>query len=410
MLHFKLIERIQHERQTIKERINELYNWLLSSIDNDLFSKSFSLKRSKLDEQIIEFRQFHAQFQTRRYSFDTDIKSTINLEQLLDNNDKKFLNLIEEHFQILDKQTNQYNEHINRISTRLNEFHLEHAYLIDTYSKYLRLYTEQIEQSNEWNFSTLELLLNNDQEIIIDHTLYNQLIKELLEIENIEDRNEIINYEKQIDEYRNQYEIFKNDLKIILQKHQLYLNEYETIKNQIQEWFISTDRLLKSQQLTLNKCQELLNEHSNLPIEQFKIISKQLINFYSSINLLNISKSSNQPLIYEKQTNELIENYLSIKQRIIQYLDLLENIQQLTNKYQISKQNAENSIEKAKELIQLDENIILPVDIQLIENILQKYKVNIFKKILQIKTRRKNKSHLDILLLSYIYIYIYSDR
>ena len=30
------------------------------------------------------------------------------------------------------------------------------------------------------NFSTLQLLLNNDQELIIDHTLYDQLIKDLI--------------------------------------------------------------------------------------------------------------------------------------------------------------------------------------------------------------------------------------
>jgi len=379
MHHFKLIERIHHERQTIKERINELYNWLLSSIENDFENKSFSLKRSKLDEQIIEFRQFHAQFQTRRYSFDFDINSTINLEQLLDNNDKKFLKLIEQHFQFLDKQTNQYNEHINRLSTRLNEFHLEHAHLIDTYSKYLRLYTEQIEQNDDWNFSALELLLNNNQELIIDHTLYNQLIKDLLETKNIEDKNEIFEFEKQINEYKNQYETFQNDLKLILHNQQLLLNEYETIKNHIEEWFISTDRLLK-QQLTIDSCQQLLIEHSNLPIEQLKIITEQLINFYSSINLLNFSKPKNSILIYQKQTDELMENYLLIKQRILQYRDLLENIQQQIKKYYLVKQIAENSIEKAKELITLNENIILPLDNQLIENMLQKYKVNLFEK------------------------------
>jgi hypothetical protein len=379
MHHFKLIERIQYERQTIKERINELYNWLLSSIENDLFSKSFSLKRSKLDEQIIEFRQFYAQFQTRRYSFDFNIKSTINLEHLLDNNDKNFLKLIDQHFQVLDKQTNQYNQHINRLSTRLNEFHLEHAHLIDTYSKYLRLYTEQIQQNDGWNFSALQLLLSNDEEIIIDHTLYDQLIKDLLETKNTEDKNEIFELEKEVNNYKHQYKTFQNDLKLILHNHQLILNQYETIKNQIQEWLISTDRLLK-QQLTIHTCQQLLIEHSNLPIEQLKIIIEQLIDFYSSTNVLNLCKSRNQTSIYQKQTDELIENYLLIKQRILQYIDLLENIEQITHKYQSTKSIAENSIEKAKELIKLDENIILPLDNQLIEIMLQKYKVIFFEK------------------------------
>jgi hypothetical protein len=99
MHHFELIERILHERQTIKERINELYNWLLSSIENNLFSQPFSLNRSKLDEQIINFRQFHAQLRTRRYSFDSDINTKINLEQLFDDNDKHTLQLIDQYFQ-----------------------------------------------------------------------------------------------------------------------------------------------------------------------------------------------------------------------------------------------------------------------------------------------------------------------
>ena len=87
MHNFELIEHYNHERQTIKERIDELNHWLLSYTgnspnSNDLFSKPLSLKRSKLDEQIIQFRQFLAQLRTRRHSFDSDINTTINVEQL----------------------------------------------------------------------------------------------------------------------------------------------------------------------------------------------------------------------------------------------------------------------------------------------------------------------------------------
>jgi len=386
MHHFELIERFLHERQTIKQRINELYTWLLSSLDPDFTAQPFSLKREKLDEQIINFRQFHAQLRTRRYSFDSDINTTINLEQLLDNEDKNSLKLIDQQFQLLDKHANQYNEHINLVSTRLNEFHLEHACLIDTYSKYLRLYTEQIQQNDDLNFSTLELLLNNDQELLIDHTLYNRLIKELLETKNIQDQNEIFEHEKQVKEYKNQYEKFQNDLKLILKNRQVILHQYELIKNQIHEWLLTTDRLLK-QQLTLHSCQQLLTEHSKLPIEQLKTLTEQLIQFYSSANLLNVYEQlkvskprndSNVILIFQKQTDEVIENYLLIKQRILQYIELLESIQQQTNQYQLAKQIAENSIEKAKQLVTLDENTILPLDNQQIEIILQKYKVNLF--------------------------------
>ncbi|CAF3527215.1 unnamed protein product, partial [Rotaria sp. Silwood2] len=107
--------------------------------------------------QVINFRQFHAQLRTRQYSFDSDINIKINLEQLFDNDDKNSLRLIKEYFQLLNEQSNQYNEHINRLSTRLNEFHLEHTHLIDTYSNSIRLYVEQIKQNNDINFSALEL-------------------------------------------------------------------------------------------------------------------------------------------------------------------------------------------------------------------------------------------------------------
>jgi hypothetical protein len=355
MHHLKFLERIHHERQTIKERINELYQWLLSSTKNDLFSRSLSLKRSKLNEQIIEFRQFHAQFQTRRYSFDFDINTSINLEQLFDQNDKNLLQLIDQHFQVLNKQTNEYHEYLNHFSTSLNQFHLEHAHLIDTYSKYLRLYAEQIQENDQWNFSALEfLLLNNEEERIFDHKLYNQLFNDLITRENIEDQNELFELQKQVEEYRIQYETFENDLKQILQNRQSIFNQYESTRMIIHQWLITTDHLLKQQSV-------LSFEHSNLPIEQLKILTKQLIDFDSSINLLNISKSTS---IYQKQTDELIENYL---QRIIQYKN--------TQQYQLAKQNAENSIAKVKKLFTLDENLILPLDNQLIEIMVEKYQV-----------------------------------
>ncbi|CAF2636953.1 unnamed protein product [Rotaria sp. Silwood2] len=382
MHHFELIERFIHERQTIKERISELYHWLLSSIENDFFSKPLSLNRSRLDEQVINFRQFHAQLRTRQYSFDSDINIKINLEQLFDNDDKNSLRLIKEYFQLLNEQSNQYNEHINRLSTRLNEFHLEHTHLIDTYSNSIRLYVEQIKQNNDINFSALELLLNNDQDLIIDHTLYDQLINDLLETKNIEDKNDILEYKNEVNEYKIHYEKFQNDLRLILKNRHLILNQYDLIKNQIEEFLLTTDRLLK-QTLTIDLCQDLLTKHSKLPIEQLKILTEQLINFYSSPNLLNLYEQlklskpvnhSNLTLIYQKQTDDLIEYYLLIKQRLLQYLELLENIQQQTNQYQLAKQIAESSIEKTKQLITIDETIILPLDSQQIIVMLKKYK------------------------------------
>jgi hypothetical protein len=392
MHNFELIERYNHERQTIKERIEELNHWLLSYTDNslqseDLFSKPLSLKRSKLDEQIIQFRQFHAQLRTRRHSFDSDINTIINLEQLLDENDKTNLKIIDQHFQYLDEQAKQYNERINRLSTRLNEFHLEHSHLIENYSKRLRLYSEHIEQNDDVNFSALQLLLNNDHESIIDHRLYEQLIKELIETENIEDIHEINQLKNQLEDYRIQYEKFQNDLKLILQNREQILNEYESKKNFIQEWLFTTDRSLKQypNELTISLCEQLLIEHSQIPIEQFKSLNQQLIQFYSSPNLFhlyeqlkldkNLHKHSNTTMIFQRQTDELIENYHLIKEKILQHMQILDKIQQQTTKYQLAKQKAEYSIDKAKELVTLEENTILPLDHQQIELMLQKYKV-----------------------------------
>ena len=395
MHNFELTDRYNHERQTIKERIDELNHWLLSFTEasphsNDFFSKPLSLKRSKLDEQIIQFRQFHAQLRTHRHSFESDINTTTNLEQLLDTTDRTNLKQIDQHLKSLDDQANQYNDRINRFSTRLNEFHLEHVHLIENYSKRLRLYSEHIEQNDDINFSALQLLLNNDNESNITHTLYEQLIKELLETTNIEDQNEILQYEKQVKEYQNQYEKFQNDFKLILQNRQEILDKYELTKNSLQEWLSTTDRLLKQQpnELTISSCEQLLNEHSKLPVEQFKTLNEQLIRFYSSPNLQhlyeqlkltkNINHNSNTTRIFQRQTDELVENYRGIKERILQHIEILEKIQQQTNKYQLAKQKAEHSMEKAKELVTLEENTILPLDNQQIELMLQKYKVKYF--------------------------------
>ncbi|CAF1012011.1 unnamed protein product [Rotaria sp. Silwood1] len=415
MHNFELLEHDNHEPQTIKERIDELKNWLLSYTDksinsNDLFSKPLSLKRSKLDEQIISFRQFHAQLLTRCHSFESDINIKQNLKELFDDDDdddKKNIDLINKSFQLLEEQANQYNERINRLSTRLNEFHLEHGHLIDNYSKRLRLYSEHIEQNDDINFSTLQLLLNNNNELIIDHTLYEQLKKELIETNNIEDQDEIYQYEKQINEYKKQYETFENNLKLILHKREQILNQYESNKNFLQDWLLVTERLLKQQpnELTIDTCQQLLNEHSNISIEQIKLLSQQLIEFYSSKNLNQLYEqlkldqhkqhNTNITKIVQRQTDELIENYLLIKEKILQHINLLEKIQQQTNQYQLAKQKAENSMEKAKELVTLEENTILPLDNQQIEIMLKKYKVKFHFFNLKIKFSKVNNKKFN---------------
>jgi len=387
MHNFQLIERYNHERQTIKERIDESKHWLTSSSHSSISTKPFSLNRSKLDEQIVQFRQYHAQLRTHRHSFDSDINTPINHEQLFDEYDRNNLEQLAEQFHLLEQQANNYNERINRFSTRLNEFHLEHSHLIDNYSKRLRLYKEHIEQNDDINFSALQLLLNNDRDSPIDHQFYEQLIHDLLTSEQqIEDQHELEQYKIQVDDYRKQYDKFQEDLKSILNYRQDILNKYETNKSQIQDWLNTTDRLLKQypNDLTLESCEQLLLQHQNLPIEQLQTSNQQLIQFYSSINLLhlyeqlkldvNSNKHSNTTMIFQKQTDDLVENHRLMKEKILQYMEILKQIQQKLSKYQLAKQTAEKSLEKAKELVTLEENTILPLDNQQIEVLLEKYK------------------------------------
>ncbi|CAF4331619.1 unnamed protein product, partial [Rotaria magnacalcarata] len=103
-----------------------------------------------------------------------------------------------------------------------------------------RLYVEQIKQNNDLNFSALELLLNNDQDLVIDLALYHRLVNDLLETRNIEDENDIIEHKKQVDEYKIHYEKFKSDLKTILTNRQFILNQYGLVTNQIDEFLVTT--------------------------------------------------------------------------------------------------------------------------------------------------------------------------
>ena len=60
------------------------------------------------------------------------------------------------------------------------------------------------------------------------------------------------------------------------QNRQMILEEYKLTKNSLQDWLITTDRLLKQQpnELTILSCEQVLNEQS--------------IRFYSSPNLQNL--------------------------------------------------------------------------------------------------------------------------
>lgn len=232
MHHLKFFERIEHERQIVKHRIEEFHQWLLTALENDWSKAIFSLNRSKLDQQLIEFRQFDAQFQTRRYSFVHDLNSSVNHQELFDEDDRHLLKFLDEHLHILAQQIQQCQERVNPLSICLHQFHQEHACLVDTYSKYLRLYTEQIQEINQGNFLLLESLL---KENIFDQSTYERLFDELVNQSNIEDENEIIELDQQAKDYQNQYQIFYDDLKILLQNRDDYLQAKRVAEETIEQ-------------------------------------------------------------------------------------------------------------------------------------------------------------------------------
>ena len=232
MHHLKFFQRIEYERKIIRERIREFHQWLSSVIVQDWSKEILSLKQSKLNEQFVEFQQFELLFQTRQYSFNTDLNSTINHEELFDEDDQHLLKFIEEHLTILSEQIHQCKERFTHLSTGLTNFHREHADLIDTYSKYFRIYTEQIQENSPWDFSALESVLKEE---IFDHHLYQQLLDDLFNQSNIVDENELLELDQQAREYQIQYQIFYNDLKILLQHREEFFHAKQTAEETIEK-------------------------------------------------------------------------------------------------------------------------------------------------------------------------------
>lgn len=387
MEHLEIAERDQHERQPMNERLDELSRWLSScsesfSLGKDCFGKVLSLKRSKLDEQIVQFRQFHNQLRTRRHSFDSEVE----LHENLNEREKEMFRSIDEEFRNFEEKTQNFNERINRLSTRLNEFHLENCHLLEDLEKRLRLYREQLEQNEDLNFSTLQLLINDDEEIPVDLSSYRSLAKELIETENTEDHQEIVQRQQEVELCRERNENFLRHLKFLIEQRTRLLNDYESKRLQLQESFLNTDRLLKQQPTELNveRCQKLLDEHSALPIDLLQSNNEKLIEFYGSndfnqlYDLLNLPKNhrhSNTTSIFQRQTDDLIENHRLIRERLLHQLEILGQIQEQTVVYENARQTAQETVEAAKDMVTFEENTILPLDNQQIELMLKKYKV-----------------------------------
>jgi len=309
MHHLKYFQQIEHEKRSLRQRINEFSQWIRQ---HDVLHKKFSLNQSKFDQQILDYRQLYSDFRTK---YDR-LKSTI----LFDDHDKQYLKSLDEYFHCLTQQTDR----INSLTISFNDFLHEHANLINTYAKLIRFYSKEI----DWNLSSFEP---------VDHSKYNQVRSQLIDNDLIEDSTEIFEYDQQIDEYRKQYQIFIDDLQILIERRRSIFIRYETVRTQIELW-----------------CQSI--DHEDPPsIDPLINATRDLVEFLRSIE--NLGLSNDKHSFCEKQTKDLIERYYLIRQ------------------YQQMKSLAEKLLLLAKNSVNRNENLLLPLDKHSAEILLDKFQV-----------------------------------
>lgn len=378
MHHFALIERFLRERQLLKERLKDLDHYFANP---NSFVRSLSFQRTKLDEQLIDFRRYYAQLRSYAQIYHNEIQPRRHIEKLFDDEDRKRLIQIEKSLPIAETEANRFDEKINHLSTLLNQFHKEHARLIDRYAKSIRLFSDFIQKNDDLQFDQLEILLKNEK--LVDHRLYENLRDQLFEMEDVDDEEIIENEDDQLEEYRAEYEQFIEDLKLILQNRQELFSEYDFIKNQLEDWLNNVETSLK-RSITLPLIEQYLLEHSNLPIDLFRSLSNQLIGFYSSKNLIKLYErwrqgqthmSSETAKVFHEQTEEIVNAYEKIKERLIQLKKFFEEIQLRSEEYHNGKERAEETIEKAKKFVQTEEYQMLPLDRDEVRRIEEKFRV-----------------------------------
>ncbi|CAF1422502.1 unnamed protein product, partial [Didymodactylos carnosus] len=246
MNHFELIQRLYNETRNVKENIIDCIQWLEKAREQfniDFLNKSLSLNRSKLDDQIIFYRQYDAQLRTRRHSFSNIIKTQSQLLNVNDENSQ--LETIENNLKDLELNSNNYNEKINRLSLKLNEYLLLHAQIIDSYAKQIRQYEYYIKEND---FSYIKQLLSgeNNENYEQKLSLYNQTVENLL-IENdgnLIDQDEILTSKLVVQEHHETFQRLISDLTLILNNREQLTKEYNDLKIIIDQWFISSELVL----------------------------------------------------------------------------------------------------------------------------------------------------------------------
>jgi hypothetical protein len=379
MHHMELLERLHRERQSLKTRLNEFHRWLVSVDETRPCQRCFSLIRSQLDEHIIEFRRFYAQLRTQRHSFETNITSCSHVKQLFDDNDKQTCQSIDESFQRFEQQTYDYNERINRFSACLQQYHAEHAHLIDHYAKHLRFYSEQVENNGDAHFLTLQLLLKNDHTLMIDHGKYEDLREELLQTNTIDNVDEIDRYDRQLNQYREEYQRFVHDLKRILRHRQTQFNDYESLEEQFEQWLERAEHLLE-QTFDIVRCKQICDEYSRLPFDRLQSLGKQLTQYYSSANLLDVYEQLKgtrvlQTTTVDCQSSAIIDRCHRTNERVRQWL----NIGVLLEQHETHRRTAQTLVEQIQQCVQLNENLLLPLNKNELDDIRQTYQVDLVR-------------------------------
>ncbi|CAF1332996.1 unnamed protein product, partial [Didymodactylos carnosus] len=413
MNHFELIQRLYNETRNVKENIIDCIQWLEKAREQfniDFLNKSLSLNRSKLDDQIIFYRQYDAQLRTRRHSFSNIIKTQSQLLNVNDENSQ--LETIENNLKDLELNSNNYNEKINRLSLKLNEYLLLHAQIIDSYAKQIRQYEYYIKEND---FSYIKQLLSgeNNENYEQKLSLYNQTVENLL-IENdgnLIDQDEILTSKLVVQEHHETFQRLISDLTLILNNREQLTKEYNDLKIIIDQWFISSELVLKQIEPIpfeldaclerLDKCNLLNKEYQticNNNVNRLKILSDEILCFYTSSNIDSLldtlkiifesSTRFNDEQISKNDTNDneqitiavtknIIECYQNMGQRIQSYIDYLTLLIEQIETYKTSHKQAKLCIEQTNELLDYDikqnQIILLPIEQQELDLFMKKY-------------------------------------
>lgn len=371
MLHYDLLKRFLEQRENLHRRIQSFSLWLDEFERENPLQKSISLSREKFEEQNKEFRQINVEIRNKIRQFNSEIYSRRHHVQIFTDDDRQQIESIRSRFEQIEKQSQHFAEQVERIRTCLTSFHNEHLRLVDHYGKYLRFYSEHLK--DDLHCSKLKYFLENSSIEPIEHSQFTEFTENLLQISDVEDFHEINQSIEQIDDYRRQYETFLDDLKSIVQCREEIFHRYQMTKSKIKQTLDQIDRSIRNSSITLVQCQQIVDEHQHIPIDQLETLSEQCVQFYSSSNLLELYRQlklvestdlSQASVYFRDETKNIVEFHRNVGQRLRQLLEYLTH-----------RQQAHNSIETARKILKFDEQILLSNDLKRVDHLLDYYQV-----------------------------------